>query len=133
MCPFILSGLPEGIPSSTGAALCSHGNGTGSRRSGRAGNPSLGMSGAVGLPGTPLATAGTGRAFGAWQQEQAQRLAGIRLPKQMFEKAKTWDKKRTAVWWYSQEALQIPPPRSCVAFLSLDSPKQVVASRVGEL
>lgn len=100
---------------------------------GRGGNPSLGMSGAVGLPGTPLGAAGTSRAFRAWQQKQAQRLAGIWLPKQMFEKAKTRDKKRTAVWWYSQEALQIPPPRSCVSFPSLDFPKQLVASCGGEL
>ena len=64
MCPFILSDSLEGIPYSIGVALCSHGNGCQPAGQvpgmpsvwGCGVNPSLGLSGAAGLPEAPLRT-----------------------------------------------------------------------------
>lgn len=126
MCPFILSDSPEGIPYSVGVALCAQGNGCQAAGQGpgvpsvrgRGVNPSLGLSGAAGLPGAPLRTTGEGFAERGSGSGLGGSLASS-FPSKCFKRQKTRDKKRTAVWWYSQEALQIPPPRSCVSFSSL--------------
>lgn len=143
MCPFILSDSPEGISHSTGVSLCSHGNGC--QPAGRAPgvpsvwgcgvNPSLGLSGAAGLPGAPLRTAGTSQSF-------AERGGGSRLgdslassfPSKCFKRQRLGIKKELLCGGILRGLCKfLHLGAVCLSLLSPDSPKQLVASRGGEL
>lgn len=143
MCPFIPSDLPGGIPYSVGASLCSHGNGR--QPAGQAPsvpsvwcpglNPSLGLLGAVGLPRAPLRTAGMNGSFAehGGGSGLGDSLASS-FPSKCFKRQRLGIKKEPLCGGILRKLCKfLHLGAVCLSFLSLDSPKQLVASRGGEL
>lgn len=141
MCPCILSDLPEGIPHSVREALCSPGRGCQPAGQapgvpsvwGRGVNPSSGLSGAAGLPGAPLPATGKGFAEYSVVSSLRDSLASS-FPSKCFKRQRCGIKKELLCGGILRRLCKfLHLGAVCLSLLSLDSPKQLVASRGGEL
>lgn len=141
MRPFIRSKVLEGIPYSTGVSLClyregcqpvGHAPSTLSVR-GHGVDLSLGLSGAAGLPKAPLQTSGKGFAEHGGRSGLRDLLASS-FPSKCFKRQRLRIKKELLCGGILRRLCKfLHLGAECLSLLSPDSPKQLVASRSGEL
>lgn len=140
MCPFILSNMLEGIPYSTRVSLCFYREGhqpVGHAPStlsawGQGVNPSLGLSGAGGLPKAPLLTSSKGFAEHGGRSRLRDLLA-CSFPSKCFKRQRLGIKKELLCGGILRRLCKFLHLRAeCLSRLSPDCPKQLVASRSGE-
>lgn len=140
MCPFIPSDLPEGIPYGIGVAACLHRNGCQPAGQapgvlsvqGRGVNPSLGLLGAARLPEAPLQTTSKGFAEHGGGNGLRDLLASS-FPSKCFKRQRLGIKKELLCGGILRRLCKFLHLRAVCLSLSLDSPKQLVASHGGEL